>query len=77
MNRAPAELTTWHREAEAALNRRDFRRVHDLCMRILHADPRHADALFLVAMIAAEHGQFAKAVEVGRASCRERVYACV
>jgi tetratricopeptide (TPR) repeat protein len=61
---APADLTTWHKEAEVALNERDFRRVHELCMRILAANPAHADALFLLAMIAAEHGNFAKAVDV-------------
>jgi tetratricopeptide (TPR) repeat protein len=61
---APAELTSWHKEAEAALNRRDFRRAHELSMRILAAEPAHADALFLLAMIAAEHANFAKALEV-------------
>ena len=33
-------------------------------MRILAAEPAHADALFLLAMIAAEHGNFRKAPEV-------------
>ena len=64
MTHALADLTSWHKEAEVALNRRDFRRVHDLCMRILAAEPAHADALFLLAMIAAEHGNFRKALEV-------------
>src|SRR5262245_51708351 len=62
---APApDLAAWRREAEVALNRRDFRRAHELCLRILGADPAHADALFLLAMIAAEHGKFGKALEV-------------
>jgi len=61
---APQDSTSWHAEAELALNRRDFRRAHELCLKILTADPRHADALFLLAMIAAEHGNFAKALEV-------------
>jgi tetratricopeptide (TPR) repeat protein len=61
---ASADPQSWHKEAEVALNRRDFRRAHDLCMRILAADPAHADALFLLAMIAAEHGNFRKALEV-------------
>jgi tetratricopeptide (TPR) repeat protein len=61
---APEELKAWHQEAEAALNRRDFRRAHELCVRILAAQPAHADALFLLAMIAAEHGNFAKALDV-------------
>jgi tetratricopeptide (TPR) repeat protein len=62
---APApDLGAWRREAEVALNRRDFRRAHELCLQILGVDPAHADALFLLAMIAAEHGNFAKALEV-------------
>ena len=64
MTHAPAELIVWHREAEVALNERDFRRAHELCVRILTADPKHADALFLLAMIAAEYGNFAKAVDI-------------
>src|SRR5262249_23582064 len=35
-----------------------------ICLRILGADPAHAAALFVLAMIAAEHGNFAKALEV-------------
>jgi tetratricopeptide (TPR) repeat protein len=62
---APApDVAAWRREAEIALNRRDFRRAHELCLRILSVAPAHADALFLLAMIAAEHGNFAKALEV-------------
>jgi tetratricopeptide (TPR) repeat protein len=62
---APApDLAAWRREAEFALNRRDFRRAHELCLQILGVDPAHADALFLLAMIAAEHGNCAKALEV-------------
>jgi tetratricopeptide (TPR) repeat protein len=57
-------LTEWHQEAERALNRRDYRLAHSLCIKILGADPRHADALFLLGVIAAEHGNFAKALDV-------------
>ena len=57
-------VTEWHREAERALNRRDYRLAHSLCIKILGTDPRHADALFLLGVIAAEHGNFAKALEV-------------
>ena len=49
--------TEWHREAERALNRRDYRLAHELCLKTLAAEPRHADALFLLGMIAAEHQQ--------------------
>ncbi len=61
---AHTELSAWHAEAERALNRREFQRAHELCLKILTAEPRFADALFLLAMIAAEHGNFGKALEV-------------
>jgi tetratricopeptide (TPR) repeat protein len=56
--------TEWHREAERALNRRDYRLAHELCLKTLAAEPRHADALFLLGTIAAEHQNFGKALEV-------------
>jgi tetratricopeptide (TPR) repeat protein len=65
MNRTAAEeIEKWHREAERALAARDYRRSHALCVQILSEDPRFADALFLLAMIAAEHGNFGKALDV-------------
>jgi len=57
-------VTEWQREAERALNRRDFRLAHELCLKILATDARHADALFLLGMIAAEHDNYGKAVDV-------------
>lgn len=57
-------VTEWHREAERALNRRDYRLAHSLCLKILGSDPQHADAMFLLGVIAAEHGNYAKALEV-------------
>ena len=57
-------VTEWQREAERALNRRDYRLAHELCLKTLSADPKHADALFLLGMIAAEHRNFSKALEV-------------
>jgi tetratricopeptide (TPR) repeat protein len=66
MRRTPAtqELAAWHSEAERALNQREYRRAHELCLKILSAQPDFADAFFLLGMIAAEHGNFGKAVEV-------------
>jgi tetratricopeptide (TPR) repeat protein len=61
---ATGELSTWHAEAERALNRRDYRRAHELCLRILSVQPDFADALFLLAMLAADHGNYAKALEL-------------
>jgi tetratricopeptide (TPR) repeat protein len=59
-----AGLTAWHKEAERAVSRREFRRAHELCLKILSVAPEHADALFLLAMIAVEHGNFRKALEL-------------
>jgi tetratricopeptide (TPR) repeat protein/uncharacterized protein YjiS (DUF1127 family) len=61
---ATAEIAAWHSEAERALNRREYRRAHELCLKILSAQPDFADAFFLLAMIAAEHENFGKAIEV-------------
>jgi tetratricopeptide (TPR) repeat protein len=56
------------REAQRALSLREFKRAHELCIGILQEMPMHADAMFMLGMIAVEHGSFAKAVEViGRA----------
>ena len=59
-----SNMAAWLREAQLALNRREFKRAHELCLAILGADPKQAPALFLLAMIAAEHGNFGKALEV-------------
>jgi tetratricopeptide (TPR) repeat protein len=58
------DLSALQREAELAFDRRDFKRAHEICVEILAADPARAAALFLLAMIAAEHGNFGKALEV-------------
>ncbi len=57
-------VTEWHREAERALNRRDYRLAHQLCLKTLAVEPQHADALFLLGMIAAEHHNYGKSLEV-------------
>lgn len=57
-------VTEWQREAERALNRRDYRLAHELCLKTLAVDPKHADALFLLGMIAAEHRNYSKALDV-------------
>jgi tetratricopeptide (TPR) repeat protein len=59
-----ADLATWQRDAERALNRREYRVAHELCLRILTRRPESADAFFLLAMIAAAHDNFTKAVEL-------------
>lgn len=63
-----AELTLQLAAAEAALARRDFQAAHAHCMAVLGAEPRTPQALFLLASIAAEHGNHGKALDVaGRA----------
>src|SRR5690349_18089904 len=57
-------VEAWQREAILALNRQDFRRAHQLCIETLAHRPESADAFFLLAMIAAAHDNFAKAVEL-------------
>ena len=52
--------------ARSALAARDFQRAHRLCIALLQQDPRCAEALFLIGVIAAEHDNFTKAVEVSR-----------
>ncbi len=59
-----SDLSALQREAELAFDRRDFERAHEICIEVLGADPERAPALFLLAMIAAEHGNFGKALEV-------------
>lgn len=60
----PSDLDAWHREAERALNQRDYRRAHELCLRILTRAPGFSDALFLLGIIALEHGNVGKAAEL-------------
>ena len=59
-----ADIEQLHREALAALRRRDYRRTHACCIAILEAEPRFADAWFLLGMIAADHGNVGKGAEL-------------
>ncbi len=62
------EHAAWYREAERSLAGRSYQRAHEWCMRILDRDSNYADAFFILALIAADHDNFAKAVDVlGRA----------
>ncbi|MET0659659.1 MAG: sulfotransferase, partial [Steroidobacteraceae bacterium] len=61
---AHADLQALQREAERALEAREYRRAHELCMAILNAQPLFADAYFLLATLAAEHSNYSKAAEV-------------
>jgi Flp pilus assembly protein TadD len=62
------EIAAWCADAQRALADRDYPRAHQWCMRILERDPNYADAFFVLALIAADHNNFAKAADVlGRA----------
>jgi Flp pilus assembly protein TadD len=60
----PIEQDDKLRLAEQALAARDYRRLHALCTEVLQRNPRSAHALFLLALLAAEHQNHAKAIEV-------------
>jgi tetratricopeptide (TPR) repeat protein len=57
-------LAPLQREAERALEAKDYRRAHELCLQMLAQDPQWSDALLLLAVIAMDHGNFGKAAEV-------------
>ncbi|WP_018014710.1 tetratricopeptide repeat-containing sulfotransferase family protein [Teredinibacter turnerae] len=57
-------LEQLHKSAIAALNRGDLRAVHNYCESILGAYPAHADAWFLLAMVAANTGKLQQALEL-------------
>ncbi|GAA5213617.1 tetratricopeptide repeat-containing sulfotransferase family protein [Corallincola platygyrae] len=51
-----------HHAAQQALNQRDFRRAHQHCLAIIQQQPQHADAHFLLGMIASSMQQVGKAL---------------
>lgn len=61
---SPTDLAAWYREAERALAARSYQRAHEWCMRILEKSPNYAPAFFVLALIAADHDNFAKAADV-------------
>ena len=57
-------IKEWHREAQRLLNRGNLKQAQRLCLRILDACPRHADAHFLIAMIAAARREVSGAIDL-------------
>ena len=51
-------------EAEKSLANKDYQRTHELCLSILAAEPTFARAYFLLALIAVEHENYHKALDV-------------
>ena len=57
-------LKDLHQQAQKALKSRDYQQTHQCCMLILKQNPRFADAWFMLAMIAFDHGQVGKSLEL-------------
>jgi tetratricopeptide (TPR) repeat protein len=57
------DIANLHTEAQRLLNRGELAPARDCCLRILQQDPLHADAHFLLGMIAAAGGSFSRALE--------------
>jgi tetratricopeptide (TPR) repeat protein len=67
-----SQVSELHRRAQQALNRRALREAHECCARILALEPGHADAHFLMGMIAFMQNHFGKALAlIDRAVARE------
>ena len=56
------EVVSLHRQAQQAINSSAYREAHACCARILSLEPGHADAHFLMGMIAFEQRRVAKAL---------------
>lgn len=54
----------WLDEAERRIARADWRPAHALCLRAVEAEGRSGRAMFLLGVIAAEHGNIGKAAEL-------------
>jgi len=66
------QVSRLHQRAQQALNRREYRDAHECCARILELEPGHADAHFLMGMIAFAHNHLGKALAlIDRAVARE------
>ena len=64
MQAARGNLASIYAEAERALAQRHYRRAHELCIRALEAEPSFAGAYFLLGVLAGDHGNVAKALEL-------------
>jgi tetratricopeptide (TPR) repeat protein len=58
-----SDIAEWTHLAKASLARRDFANTEQFCRLIIDADNRHADAHFLLAVLALETQQFMPAVK--------------
>ncbi len=54
----------WHKQAQLLLNQKQFQQAHTACIEILKLVPQHADAHFLLGMIALNMQQMSKSIEL-------------
>ena len=58
------DISNLQARAEEYLNKGQLEKAHRLCVRIVQAQPRHADAYFLLGIIAGSIGQLGKSVRL-------------
>ena len=64
------KLNHLHRRAQHFLNKRAFKQAHQACIDMLKIEPKHADAHFLLSMVALNLQQMTKAIELGKVALR-------
>lgn len=60
------ELTRNLLEARRLLRRKAYRECHAICLNVLKYQPKNAEAFTILGVLTAEHGNFAKALEIFR-----------
>ena len=60
----PSHIAAWNKDARACLTRQDFSGTEKLCRQIINVDSKHADAHFMLAVIALETKQLVPAVKL-------------
>ena len=53
-----------HKKAQFLINARNYKDAHQVCLKILQLDGRHADAYFLIGIIASSNGRMTKAIDL-------------
>ena len=66
------DLTRLHQQAQQFINRGQLKPAHETCLAILKQNPKHADAHFLLGIIAANLGQMSKAIGLIELACQLR-----
>lgn len=51
-------------EARRLLRRKAYRECHAICLNVLKSQPKNAEAFTILGLLTAEHGNFAKALEL-------------